>query len=593
MAAGGSMPELFTSFLATFRESEVGFVAIVGSAVFNVLFVIAVCAIASEDVLTLTWWPLARDCSWYVLALLTVAILFGVTTPNAISWIEACILLLEYIGYCTFMKFNGKIHHWVESKFKKSKVADASSPSSRQSEASTEIPNTNFLKPSQFRAGIVQLLTRNAYLYETAGIAAVTQIKGELEDTFKRLDKDKDGKINVNEVGELLESLGVKSDSGAIKTAIRRINRSGDEEITFESFKKWYLSSEARIEAEIHHVFDKFDTNKNGTIEVDEITACLKSLGHKPTSDEVKQLMEELISSTPATSMQHGDGPPAQPDVTCVANIGDMVAEVAKEEQKIQTPSSASVTLEQFEAWYKNSMFYQGKQKENEMCADEEESGALSLDMPDGASKVGLFWYFFTYPLCALLYCTLPDVRTPKLQRNAKMAIVEFCLCLVWIGIFSNWLYECLVVVSNTFKIPVAVSAVTLLAGGTSVPDLLSSYVVAKNGEGDMAVSSSIGSNIFDVTVGLPLPWLCYCIYHGKPFALGPSGSKGLGFSILLLIGMLGAVIGTICAMKWRMTKGLGYTMLVFYILYVVQYLLQKLPSHCNVDKVGVFQVNF
>merc|ERR550525_1672290 len=57
MAAGGSMPELFTSLIATFQESEVGFVAIVGSAVFNVLFVIAVCALASKEPLTLTWWP--------------------------------------------------------------------------------------------------------------------------------------------------------------------------------------------------------------------------------------------------------------------------------------------------------------------------------------------------------------------------------------------------------------------------------------------------------------------------------------------------------------------------------------------------------
>merc|ERR1712050_33845 len=163
---------------------------------------------------------------------------------------------------------------------------------------------------------------------------------------------------------------------------------------------------------------------------------------------------------------------------------------------------------------------------------EEEEDGGLSLEMPENASWSALFWYVFTYPLCAVLYCTLPDVRTPTLQRNARMAILEFCLCLVWIGIFSNWLYECLVVVSNTLKIPVAVSAVTLLAGGTSVPDLLSSYVVARNGEGDMAVSSSIGSNIFDVTVGLPLPWLTYCIVQaskGKPaqFELGPSGSKG------------------------------------------------------------------
>ena len=40
MAAGGSMPELFTSLLGTFQGSNVGFGTIVGSAVFNVLFVI-------------------------------------------------------------------------------------------------------------------------------------------------------------------------------------------------------------------------------------------------------------------------------------------------------------------------------------------------------------------------------------------------------------------------------------------------------------------------------------------------------------------------------------------------------------------------
>jgi len=138
-----------------------------------------------------------------------------------------------------------------------------------------------------------------------------------------------------------------------------------------------------------------------------------------------------------------------------------------------------------------------------------------------------------------------------------------------------------------------AVSAVTLLAGGTSVPDLLSSYIVARNGQGDTAVSSSIGSNIFDVTVGLPLPWLMYCISKGKPFDLGAKGSKGIASSILLLVLMLAAVIGTIICMKWKMTKGLGAIMLVFYVLYVIFYLLQKLPPDCNSEEIGVFQMPF
>ena len=42
----------------------------------------------------------------------------------------------------------------------------------------------------------------------------------------------------------------------------------------------------------------------------------------------------------------------------------------------------------------------------------------------------------------------------------------------------------------------------TFLSAGTSIPDLFTSVIVARKGFGDMAVSSSVGSNIFDVTVG-------------------------------------------------------------------------------------------
>jgi len=49
---------------------------------------------------------------------------------------------------------------------------------------------------------------------------------------------------------------------------------------------------------------------------------------------------------------------------------------------------------------------------------------------------------------------------------------------------------------------------ITFIAAGTSIPDLITSVIVARQGHGDMAVSSSIGSNIFDILVGLPLPWI-------------------------------------------------------------------------------------
>lgn len=46
------------------------------------------------------------------------------------------------------------------------------------------------------------------------------------------------------------------------------------------------------------------------------------------------------------------------------------------------------------------------------------------------------------------------------------------------------------------------VMGLTFLAAGTSIPDLITSVIVARKGLGDMAVSSSVGSNIFDICVG-------------------------------------------------------------------------------------------
>ena len=99
MAAGSSAPELFTSAVGTFLRSDVGFGTIVGSAVFNLLFVVGVCVLATKVPMNLTWWPLLRDSSFYILTLIVLAIFFGVNTPQRIEWYEALTLFLLYFVF--------------------------------------------------------------------------------------------------------------------------------------------------------------------------------------------------------------------------------------------------------------------------------------------------------------------------------------------------------------------------------------------------------------------------------------------------------------------------------------------------------------
>ena len=120
MAAGGSAPELFTSVIGVFVAfNDVGIGTIVGSAVFNILFVIGMCALFSRTILVLTWWPLFRDCTFYSISLITLIIFFS---DNKIEWWEALILLLIYLSYVVFMKFNQLVEATVKRIIFKNKV---------------------------------------------------------------------------------------------------------------------------------------------------------------------------------------------------------------------------------------------------------------------------------------------------------------------------------------------------------------------------------------------------------------------------------------------------------------------------------------
>ena len=106
MAAGGSAPEFFTSLVGVFfARNSIGFGTIVGSAVFNILFVIGMCGIFARRVLLLTWWPFFRDSTFYSIAL---AFLIGFFQDGSIDWYESLVLLLMYISYAAFMPFNSQ-----------------------------------------------------------------------------------------------------------------------------------------------------------------------------------------------------------------------------------------------------------------------------------------------------------------------------------------------------------------------------------------------------------------------------------------------------------------------------------------------------
>ncbi|XP_061380142.1 probable sodium/potassium/calcium exchanger CG1090 [Danaus plexippus] len=111
MAAGSSAPELATVVIGVFcAQDDIGVSGVIGSAVFNIMFVISVCALCAGTVSHLNWWPLCRDCFFYAISIL---VMLCTIANGFVSWPEALFMLIMYGVYCVALRFNTALERWA------------------------------------------------------------------------------------------------------------------------------------------------------------------------------------------------------------------------------------------------------------------------------------------------------------------------------------------------------------------------------------------------------------------------------------------------------------------------------------------------
>eukprot|EP00747_Dinoflagellata_sp_TGD_P215393 gnl/TRDRNA2_/TRDRNA2_88091_c0_seq1.p1 gnl/TRDRNA2_/TRDRNA2_88091_c0~~gnl/TRDRNA2_/TRDRNA2_88091_c0_seq1.p1 ORF type:complete len:349 (+),score=72.33 gnl/TRDRNA2_/TRDRNA2_88091_c0_seq1:2-1048(+) len=218
-----------------------------------------------------------------------------------------------------------------------------------------------------------------------------------------------------------------------------------------------------------------------------------------------------------------------------------------------------------------NSNGSSGEAEEEESDDIDEDGGPLEITLPEpGAGLCGWVWFLATLPIIATLILTVPDVRR---EGRENWYAASFFISICWVALFTYLMVWFASVTADAFGMSVNLMGLTVLAVGTSVPDFITSVIVAKQGKGDMAVSSSIGSNIFDITVGLPIPWLIYSIaLEGESVKVS---GKDTAFSIIVLLGMLLCTILTVKLNKWVMTKAMGFCMFALYAAFMTQVVVQ------------------
>ncbi|XP_064604080.1 sodium/potassium/calcium exchanger 4-like [Liolophura sinensis] len=455
MAAGSSAPELFTSIIGVFiTKGDVGVGTIVGSAVFNILFVIGICGILVGKAIPLSWFPLCRDSIFYSLSVITLIL---VVYDSVVTWYESLAMLLLYMFYIVIMRFNPSIRCWVMAKVQKLK------------------------DPAEF--------------------------------------------LEIN--GTIMQNFSVKRFQGDYEVF------NDDDDEVFATPQPQPQSQPQSQPIDIPRV-DEYAANNR--IKILCKKACFRFMMKRSFPGRTRfQAAARLIISYRRLLLKEQ-------------------AQMRRQQFKAagQRASTVSYT-KSVRNWF--SMTYEG------------ENYDAWIHIPNPReSYLGFAKWALTYPLRGLMYVTVPDCRKKKWER---WFMVTFFMSIFWIAVFSYVMVWMVTLIGYTFNIADSVMGITFLAAGTSIPDAMASVFVAKQGMGDMAVSNSIGSNVFDILLGLSLPWFL----KTGIFNAGTTvqiNSNGMFYSIILLFLTVIITLAAIHCSGWILNRCVGIVCMIVYGVYLV-----------------------
>lgn len=142
----------------------------------------------------------------------------------------------------------------------------------------------------------------------------------------------------------------------------------------------------------------------------------------------------------------------------------------------------------------------------------------------------------------------------------------------------SKWLVDSAVTIAQSFGVSELIIGLTIVAAGTSMPEVATSVVAALRGERDIAVGNVVGSNIFNI--------LCVL---GLGSIVAPAGinvsSAALQFDIPVMIAIAVACLPVFFAGN-EITRANGAVFLAYYAAYLV-YLIFTATQH---DALGTYQ---
>ena len=149
------------------------------------------------------------------------------------------------------------------------------------------------------------------------------------------------------------------------------------------------------------------------------------------------------------------------------------------------------------------------------------------------------------------------ETKTTEMAPLGKAALL-LVVGLVCLILGSNLFVDNASFVASTLGVSDAVIGLTIVAGGTSLPELATSMVSAKKGNSDIAIGNVIGSNVFNILMIIGITGLV------KPMHIAGITPVDL---TMLLVSML--LLWLFCRTKYAVKRWEGAVLTVVYMAYL------------------------
>jgi cation:H+ antiporter len=167
-------------------------------------------------------------------------------------------------------------------------------------------------------------------------------------------------------------------------------------------------------------------------------------------------------------------------------------------------------------------------------------------------------------------------------QLAIQLVLIAAGLGLLWLG--ARWLVDGAVGIAGLLGVQELVVGLTVVAIGTSLPELITSLLAVRRGQRDLAVGNVVGSNLFNILGVLGLASLV------APEGV-PVSTAALALDLPIMIAVAVACL-PIFFTGYRIERWEG-GLFVFYYLAYVSYLVMDATEHAGSEDLAFVMVAF